>query len=121
MELQLTRHSYTNPFFNKKTKTEIIKTQISVQFFIFLITNPITSSEIKNKRTPHYKTTINTATKEICKKILERNSWDYIKEIDIPNEAYSQFLYDFSSLYEEPFPKIGIKIDIFSVEYGVMV
>ena len=41
---------------------------------------------------------------------MARKTWDYIKEIDNPNEAYSKFLYDFSSLYEEAFPKLEIKI-----------
>ena len=89
---------------------EIIKNEISDHFRIFLITDPITSSEIKNKRTFHFKRTINTATKEKFKSVLARRTWDYIKEIDNPNEAYSKFLYDFSSLYEEAFPKLEIKI-----------
>ena len=41
---------------------------------------------------------------------MARKTWDYIQEIDNPNEAYSKFLYDFSSLYEETFPKLEIKI-----------
>ena len=88
----------------------IIKNEISDHFRIFLITDPITSSEIKNKRTFLFKRTINTATKEKFKSVLARRTWDYIKEIDNPNEAYSKFLYDFSSLYEEAFPKLEIKI-----------
>ena len=88
----------------------IIKNEISDHFRIFLITDPITSSEIKNKRTFLFKRTINTATKEKFKSVLARRTWDYIKEIDNPNEAYSKFLYEFSSLYEEAFPKLEIKI-----------
>ena len=88
----------------------IIKNEISDHFPIFLITDPITSSEIKNKRTFLFKRTINTATKEKFKNVLARRTWDYIKEINNPNEAYSKFLYDFSSLYEEAFPKLEIKI-----------
>ena len=65
---------------------------------------------MKNKRTHLYKRTINTATKENFKNILTREPCDYIKEIDSPNEAYSKFLYDFSSHYEEAFPKLEIKI-----------
>ena len=42
--------------------------------------------------------------------ILARKDWDYIKEVDNPNEAYSKILYDFSSLYEKAFPKLEIKI-----------
>ena len=103
-------HILTNAFLNKQIETGIIKTEISDHFPIFLITDPITSSEIKNKRTLLYKRTINTATKENFKNILARKTWDYIKEIDNPNEAYSKFLYDFSSLYEEAFPKLEIKI-----------
>ena len=53
----------TNAFLNKQIKTGIIKTEISNHFPIFLITDPITSSEIKNKRTLLYKRAINTATK----------------------------------------------------------
>ena len=41
----------TNAFLNKQTETGIIKTEISDHFLIFLITDPITSSEIKSKRT----------------------------------------------------------------------
>ena len=37
-------------------------------------------------------------------------TWDYIKEIDNSNKAYSKFLYDSSSLYKEGFPKLEIKI-----------
>ena len=75
-----------------------------------IITDSITLSEIKNKRTLLYKKTINTATKENFKNILARKTWDYVKEIDNPNEAYSKFLYDFSSLYDKAFPKLEIKI-----------
>ena len=88
----------------------INKTDISDYFPIFLIANPITSTEIKNERTLLYKKTINTATKENFKIILAKKTWDYIKEICNPNEAYSKFLYDFSSLYEEAFPKLGTTI-----------
>ena len=78
-------------------------------FPIFLTTDPITSSEIKkNKRAPLYKITINTATKENSKNILARKTWDYVKEIFNPNEAYRKFLYGFFSLYEEAFPKLEI-------------
>ena len=90
---------------------EVIKTEISNHFPIFLITNPITSSEIKNKRTVLYKRTINTAPKENFKNNVARKTWDYIKEIDNPNEAYSKVLYNFSSIYEEDFPKLEIKIE----------
>ena len=103
-------HILTNVFLNKQIKTEIIETEISDHFPIFLFTDPITSSEIKNKRTLLNKRTINTATKENFKNILVRKTWDYIKEIDNPNEAYSKLLYDFSWLYEEAFPKLEIKI-----------
>ena len=73
-------------------------------FPTFLIIDPITSSEIKNKRTLLYKKTIpNTATKENFKNIVARENWDYIKEIDNPNEIYGKFLNDFL-LYEEVFP-----------------
>ena len=54
---------------------------------------------------------INTATKENFKNILARKIWDYIKEIANPYEAYSKFLYGFSSLYEETFSKLEIKIN----------
>ena len=49
-------------------------------------------------------------TTTLQKNILARKTRDYIKEIDNPNEAYSKFLYNFSSLYEEAFPKLEIKI-----------
>ena len=39
-----------------------------------------------------------------------RKTSDYIKEIENLNQAYSKFFYNFSSLYEEPFPKLEIKI-----------
>ena len=41
---------------------------------------------------------------------MARKIWDCIKEIDNPNEAYSKFLYNFSSLYDEAFLKLEIKI-----------
>ena len=41
---------------------------------------------------------------------MARKTWDCIKEIGNPNEAYSKFLYNFSSLYEEAFLKLEIKI-----------
>ena len=41
---------------------------------------------------------------------MARKTWDCIKEIDNPNEAYSKFLYNFSSLYDEAFLKLEIKI-----------
>ena len=87
----------------------IIKSEISDHFPILLITDPITSSKIKNKWTLRYKRT-NTATKENFKSILAIKTWDYIKEIDNSNKAYSKFLYDSSSLYKEGFPKLEIKI-----------
>ena len=91
-------HILTNAFSNKQIETGILKTEISDHFTIFLITDPDTSSQIKSKRTLLYKRARNTATKENFKNILARKSWDYIKEIDKPNEAYSKFLYDFSSV-----------------------
>ena len=103
-------HILTNPFLNKQIEMGIIKTEISDHFPIFLITDPITSSEIKIKRTLLYKRTTNTATKENFKNILTRKTWDYIKEIDNPNEAYSKLIYDLSSLYEKAFPNLEIKI-----------
>ena len=33
-----------------------------------------------------------------------------LQETDKPKEAYTKFLCDFSSVYEEAFPKLGIKI-----------
>ena len=80
-------HILTNAFLNKQIETGIIKTEISDHFPIFLITDPITLSEIKNKRTLLYKRTINTATKENSRKIYGRKTWNYIKQIDNPNEA----------------------------------
>ena len=88
-------HILTNAFLNKQIETGIIKTEISNHFPIFLITDQITSSEIKDKRTLLYKRTINTATKENFKNIFARKSGDYIKEIDNPNEACSKSLYAF--------------------------
>ena len=85
-------HILTNAFLNKQIKTGIIKTEISDHFPIFLITDPITSNEIKNKRTLLYKRAINTATKENFRNILARKTLDYIKEIDNPKETYSKFL-----------------------------
>ena len=89
-------HIHTNAFLNKQIKRGIIKTEISDHFFIFLITDTITSSKIKNKRILLYKRTINTATKENFKNILARKTRDYIKEIDNLSDVYSRFLYDFS-------------------------
>ena len=85
-------HIVTNAFLNKQIKTGIIKTEIWDHFPIFLITDPITSNEMKNKRTLLYKRAINTATKENFRNILARKTLDYIKEIDNPNETYSKFL-----------------------------
>ena len=103
-------HFLTNSFLNKQIEMEIIKTEISDHFPIFLITGPIVSSEMKNKRTFFYKRTINNATKENFKNILARKIWNYIKEIDSSNEDYSKFLHDSFLLYEEAFPKLEIKI-----------
>ena len=49
----------TNAFLNKRIKTGMIKTKISDHFVIFLITNPFTLSETKNKRTLLYNGTTN--------------------------------------------------------------
>ena len=57
-------HILTNTFSNKQIKMGIIRTEILDHLPIFLITDPITSSEIKSKRTLLYKRTTNTATKE---------------------------------------------------------
>ena len=43
-------HILTNAFLNKQIEMGIIRTEISDNFPIFLITDPITSSEIKNKQ-----------------------------------------------------------------------
>ena len=103
-------HILTNAFLNKQIETGITKTEILDHFLIFVITDPITSSEIKNKRTLIYERIINTATKENFKNILARKTWDYILKIGNLNEAYSKFLYDFSSIYEEAFLKLEIRI-----------
>ena len=102
-------HILTNASLNKQIKTGIIKSEISDHFPILLITDRITSSKIINKWTLRYKRT-NTATKENFKSILAIKTWDYVKEIDNSNKAYSKFLYDSSSLYKEGFPKLEIKI-----------
>ena len=52
----------------------INKTEISNYFPIFIIPDPITSSEIKNERTLLYKRTINTVTKENFKIILAKKT-----------------------------------------------
>ena len=44
-------HILTNAFLNKQIETRIIKTEILDHFPIFLITDPIISSEIKKKNT----------------------------------------------------------------------
>ena len=80
-------HILTNAFLNKQIEMWIIKTETSDHFPIFLITDPITLSEIKNKRTLVYKRTINTSTKENFKSILARKTWDYIKEKIKQNQA----------------------------------
>ena len=67
-------HILTNAFLNKQIEMGIIKTEILNHFPIFLITDQITSSEIKNKRTLLYKRTINTATKENFRNIFARKS-----------------------------------------------
>ena len=89
-------HILTNAFLNKQIETRITKTEILDHFLIFVITDPITSSEIKNKRTLIYKRIINIATKENFKNTLARKTWDYITKIGNLNEAYSKFLYDFA-------------------------
>ena len=103
-------HILTNAFLNKQIKMEIIKTEISDHFPIFLITDPTTSSEIKNNRTLIYEKAINAATKENFKNIFARKTLDFLKEIDNLNESYSKLLYGFSLLYEKSFPKLEIKI-----------
>ena len=75
----------TNAFLYKQIEMGIIKTEISDHFAIFLITDPITSSEIKSKRTLLYKIRVNATTKENFKNILARKTRDYIKEIVNPN------------------------------------
>ena len=76
-------HILTNIFLNKQIKMGIFKTEISDYFPIFLITDPITLSEVKNKTKVLYKRTINTATKENFKNILARNNWDLLKKLTI--------------------------------------
>ena len=57
-------HTHTNAFLNKHIETGIIKTEVLDHFLIFLFTDPITSSEIKNERTIFYKRMINITTKK---------------------------------------------------------
>ena len=57
-------HILTNAFLNKHMETGIIKTEVLDHFLIFLFTDPVTSSEIKNERTIFYKRMINTTTKK---------------------------------------------------------
>ena len=69
----------------------ILKTEISGYFPIFLITDPITLSEVKNKTKVLYKRTINTATKENFKNILARNNWDLLKKLTILMKPIANF------------------------------
>ena len=108
----------TNAFLNKKIEVGMIKIETSNHFPIFLITSPITSSEIKNKRTlleqkgtKRAKEQKKPLQKNIFRNILSRKTWDYIKEIDNLNEAYSKFLFDFFSFYGEAFPKLEIRLN----------
>ena len=93
-------HILTKAFLNKQIKTGIIKTEILDHFPIYLITDPIISSEMKNKRTLLYKRTINTATKKISRTFLQKKQEIILKKLTIlfySNKAYcSKFLYDFS-------------------------
>ena len=93
-------HTLTKAFLNKQIKTGIIKTEILDHFPIYLITDPIISSEMKNKRTLLYKRTINTATKIISRTFLQKKQEIILKKLTIlfySNKAYcSKFLYDFS-------------------------
>ena len=63
-------HILTNACLNRQIDKGIIKTEISDHFPIFLITDPITLSETKSKRTLLYKRTKNTAIEHLGKKNL---------------------------------------------------
>ena len=61
----------------------IIKIEISDHFPIFLIIDPFTSSEIKNKRTLLYTRAINTTTKEKFKKFWQEKTGIILKKLII--------------------------------------
>ena len=84
-------HILTNSFLNKQIDTGIIKAEISDHFPIFLITDPITLSEIKSKRTLLYKRTINTPQKKILRTFSQEKPGITLKKLTILIKPIANF------------------------------
>ena len=86
-------HILTNAFLNKQIKMGIIKDKISDHFSIFLIADPITSSEKNNnnKRTHLYKRIINTTTTENFKNISTKKPGILSKKLTIIMKPIATF------------------------------
>ena len=101
----------TNCIINSDFKSAIVKTDLSDHFPIIFINELIrvpTPTDDMEKCV--YKRDFTENAFNCFKQALFETSWDSVKNLKQPNEAYNKFLEIFTELYEEYFPIRKIKI-----------
>ena len=101
----------TNCIINSDFKSAIVKTDLSDHFPIIFINElmrvPTPTDDMENCV---YKRDFTENALNCFKQALFETSWDSVKNLKQPNEAYNKFLEIFTELYEEYFPIRKIKI-----------
>ena len=101
----------TNCIINSDFKSAIVKTDLSDHFPIIFINElmrvPAPTDDLENCV---YKRDFTENALNCFKQALFETSWDSVKNLKQPNEAYNKFLEIFTELYQEYFPIRKIKI-----------
>ena len=95
-------HILTNDFLNTSSSTGIVKSDISDDFPIFLITSVQFLGNIQNKTTIR-KREISEKSRQYFMEILNEVNWKHLYPLKGTNLAYKYFLRTFSGLYNHPF------------------
>ena len=103
----------TNCIINSNFKSAIVKTDLSDHFPIIFINElmrvPAPTDDLENCV---YKWDFTENALNCFKQALFETSWDSVKNLKQPNEAYNKFLEIFTKLYEKYFPIKKSKSDL---------
>ena len=103
-------HIIPNSVINTGFKTGIIKTDISHHFPIFFIFKCVADST-EAREEFIYKRNYSSNSIETFKQKLREVNWNEVKQSNNANESYAKFCEICTSLYEECFPKLKIKLN----------
>ena len=92
----------TNCILNTDFKSATVKTDLSDHFPVIFI-NEFTRDHMDDMGKCVYKRDFTENTFNCFKQVLFETSWDSVKNLKQPNEAYNKFLKIFTELYEKYF------------------